>query len=124
MIEILDAFVWLTGVAFVSNVIYYVIVYKMPSLWRSSFSYGELLIVSHSCVAFVSTSGACVVTKLFNPSLSYMFCSTHTPTLVLQVIYPMIETFTVYHLFTFKSDYIHWNRFNCFVTIHVHSTPN
>ncbi|CAG2170443.1 unnamed protein product [Oppiella nova] len=84
--RLINAFVWLTAVAFVSNVIYYVIVYKMPSLWRSSFSYGELFIVSHCCVAFVSTSGACVVTKLFNPSLSYMFCSTHTPTLVLQVL--------------------------------------
>ncbi|XP_054168608.1 dolichol kinase-like, partial [Oppia nitens] len=83
----IDDIILLTFLAFISNYCYYITIYKIPTYLRSSFSTGELLIVGQASVAYLSTSGACLITKLLKPSKCHLFCSPNTSNLILQTLF-------------------------------------
>ena len=93
MIQFTDSFLCLTFCIILSNYCYVSLTQKLWTKFRSSFSMGELLITSQLSMAYLSPSSACIVTKMMGSTKSYLFCSSNTPNLVLQVI-----TKNIYHL--------------------------
>lgn len=91
-----DHFVVLFIFGFLANLIFTLILTKLPIEYKSCFTIGELLIILQSSMSVLSTSFGCYVFQTFDLKYKSLFCSRFIPCRVMQVIANLITVWNDY----------------------------